>query len=658
MTHSAIQPMIVGVASVSEFLGAAPVASMPRFQFAVEVRLDLGDWRALLASDTEFNNRVVDVRTRGGVVVATCRRPCDGGRFDGTEDERLALLGYAGGRCDWVDLEDDVDLVLDCRVIRSHHDFSGMPDWASVASRLTAQPHDLIKIVGTANSLGDNLDVRDFLHDATNVGAFLMGEKGLLSRVLGHAWGSSLSYWALGQPVASGMVTLNRALDEWRLPTITDQTRVFGVVGTQVQHSHSPAIHNAWLRDSNADAVYLPLVTDDWADFERVSSELPIHGASVTIPFKDHALRSSAHVHSAAEAIGAANTIWKSDNRTQAGNTDAAGFAADLERYGIDPQRALVLGAGGASRAVVYALKSMGTEVSVWTRDDAKCQVFCDITGARPWSVGDNGTFDLVVNATPCGMAGSLEGAMALDRASLEPVLVTGAWIYDLVYSPRETKLIQMARAAGFRACNGFGMLLFQAAEQARRFGYRPTMPRRWPVLGRHVWLVGYRASGKTTVSKWLADMLGVAAIDTDSELEHQFDTTIRDWIGAPTPEKWKEFRTREREVVARVSQQSPAIIATGGGVVETEAAVSAMRESGTVVWLRADIATLQARLTADTTRPSLTSDDVANEVAEVLGRRTPLYRAACDIEIDTGNLSTAFHVASAIVTKLAEFNA
>jgi shikimate dehydrogenase len=237
---------------------------------------------------------------------------------------------------------------------------------------------------------------------------------------------------------------------------------LLGVAGYPVGHSRSPAMHNAALAELGLDWLYvaLPLPPEGFAETVRALPGSGFRGINVTVPHKEaaHAL---AHEHSSvARAIGAANTLTFADGEIHADNTDAQGFldALDAPPRGL---RTLVLGAGGSARAVVWALREAGADVSIWNRTDARAAELAREFGVR--HVAQVAPADLMVNCTSVGLDPSVTGDQALEALGLtgaEPP----ATVVDLVYGERPTPLAAWARSAGARVVDGLEVLVRQGA--------------------------------------------------------------------------------------------------------------------------------------------------------------------------------------------------
>ncbi|MFN2506560.1 MAG: shikimate dehydrogenase [Acidimicrobiales bacterium] len=247
-------------------------------------------------------------------------------------------------------------------------------------------------------------------------------------------------------------------------------TRLAAVIGHPVRHSPSPAMHNAAFRALGLDWAYLAFDVEPGQVPGVLTGmrSLGIAGLSVTIPHKEAVMEGVDRLSPLAEAVGAVNTVVLEPGGTLRGeNTDGPGFLRALhDDEGFDPagRRCLVVGAGGAARAVVKVLADEeASEVVVVNRTPARAEAVAALAGSRGrvGTAADVAEADLVVNATPFGMAGSdLARALPLDPARLGP----GQLVIDLVPNPSVTPLVEAARAAGAVAVNGLGMVVHQAA--------------------------------------------------------------------------------------------------------------------------------------------------------------------------------------------------
>lgn len=257
---------------------------------------------------------------------------------------------------------------------------------------------------------------------------------------------------------------------------ISGTTTVAAVIGSPVRHSLSPALHNAAFGASGADWVYTAFEVAPGRAGAALAAmrALGLGGLSVTMPHKDDVADAVDELDPAAAALHSVNTVVRlADGRLRGHSTDGAGFVASLAEAGADPmgRRVVVLGAGGAARAVVDALGRAGAaEVVVVNRNADRATTAAALAGpvGRVGSAADVADAELVVNATSVGM-GTLE--LPLDPGLLR----AGQVVADLVYHPLETALLAAARAAGARVVDGLGMLVHQAAlQQELWLGARP----------------------------------------------------------------------------------------------------------------------------------------------------------------------------------------
>jgi shikimate dehydrogenase len=257
------------------------------------------------------------------------------------------------------------------------------------------------------------------------------------------------------------------------------------IIGWPIEHSRSPAIHRYWLQVYGIDGDYEKEAVrpEELAGFLRSLAERGYSGANVTLPHKEEALRLAFIADEAARAIGAANTVWRDGaGRLNASNTDAYGFMTNLNQeaphWNKGRRPVMVLGAGGAARAIVYGLTTQGASrilLANRTRDraEALAGAFGPTVGVVDWE-GRNQALagcGLLVNATSLGMTG--KEPLVIDVENLPE----DALVADIVYSPLETPLLASARARGRQTVDGLGMLLYQAVPGFERwFGMRPEV--------------------------------------------------------------------------------------------------------------------------------------------------------------------------------------
>lgn len=265
------------------------------------------------------------------------------------------------------------------------------------------------------------------------------------------------------------------------------------VIGWPVEHSRSPSIHRYWLKQYGIDGAYEKEAVrpEELAQFLGALEARGYAGANVTLPHKEAALRLAAIADEAARMIGAANTLWLDQaGRLSASNSDAYGFVTNLDEQAPDWNKgarpAMVLGAGGAARAVLHGLLTAGVASILLAnrtrgRAEALAQAFGPAVSVVDWKDRNRALAGcgLLVNATSLGMTG--KDPLDIDLKALP----ADAVVVDIVYSPLETKLLAAARARGNRVVDGLGMLLHQAVPGFERwFGVRPEVT---PELRAHV---------------------------------------------------------------------------------------------------------------------------------------------------------------------------
>ena len=451
-------------AVVDRMAALAPVADL--FEVRADFVRDL-DLAALLAARTK-------------PILFTCRPESEGGRFpDRDHEARRRLLSEAVALgFDLVDVEarsgfaDVVASKAGRGLVVSWHDFEGTPDdLDAIHDRIAAQHPDVVKIAVTARSMRDLGRLLAFA--ARHAGgrgprlvALAMGPLGTASRILGGRYGAPFTFASPenGREAAPGQLPAAVLAGTYRVRSISSSTRVYGLLGSDVLRSLSPAIQNRAFAERAIDAVYVPLQAESMSGFAAALPALDLSGFSVTRPYKGEILPYLASVTPGAAEAGSANTVLVRDGRLVGLSTDGDGVLVPLRRR-LDPagRAVAIVGAGGGARAAAFALVRAGARVTVLARRAGQAAEVAAATGCA--SAGLDALpglrWDVLVNATPVG-SGACPGRTLVPAETLRP----GAVVFDMVYEPRETPLLAAARSRGCSTIDGVEMLVAQAVGQ------------------------------------------------------------------------------------------------------------------------------------------------------------------------------------------------
>lgn len=387
-----------------------------------------------------------------------------------------------------------------------------------------------------------------------------------------------------------------------------------GLLGKKLGHSASPQLHALF-------GAY-PYVL-----YERTEEQLPeflrtcdLRGLNVTVPYKQTVLPYCDELTDCARAVGSVNTLLFENGRILGDNTDVFGFRELLTKYGIAVRhkKVLVLGSGGASKAVQYVLREQDAAVTVISR-----------TGENNYvNLKKHQDAEIIVNATPVGMyPQNFESPLDLTRFSCCETVI------DLIYNPLKTALLLQAETLGKQAVNGLFMLCAQAKRASELFQNRSISDdlteTAYQTLSRglqNVILIGMPGCGKSTAGELLAQKTGRPFFDSDTVFEETYDVSPKDFLirfGETS------FREKETAVLKELCKQTGCVIATGGGAVTVPENQPILRQNGTVVYLDRDADALCIQ-----DRP-LTQSQGITALAK---QRLPLYRAWADriVKADT----------------------
>ena len=417
--------------------------------------------------------------------ILTVRRKGDGGAFEGSDAEREPLFHDAGAFA-YVDFESDFNPLsatqaargAGVRIIRSRHIFEGCS--GTIATEADAQCRSADEIPKIAFMPGRLSDITDLFRTTASLPPrdrifCAMGPLGTVSRVLAGRARSFLTYVSpmelLANTAGIGHLDPVRLNEVYSFRTITDKTSLCGVTGWPLAVTSSPEVHRAFYVRDGLDAVLVPLPAEDIADAISMAETLGLKGLAVTIPHKESLLRFLDEKDEAVQAIGAANTVvWRNGHRFGY-NTDAAGFTKALTdflgRDNLRGTRVAILGAGGAARAIAYAIWKLGGDAGVYARDASRAAVLArpyGFTASTLADLGQDGRPDLIVQCTSVGHGTTNPSADPIPNYAFDGHEA----VYDLVYKPSVTPVMARAKAAGCRVESGMTMLRAQAELQHR----------------------------------------------------------------------------------------------------------------------------------------------------------------------------------------------
>jgi shikimate dehydrogenase/3-dehydroquinate dehydratase type I len=405
--------------------------------------------------------------------IATLRSVAQGGLYKGNDEQKVKFLAKAyKAAFDFIDLEEDFPLLhrrdLDgTRIIVSSHVFDSSPRMMNVVDRLVANGSkgDTPKVVYKAETITDvaALVAAGKLYSLAERKFALigMGPLGGITRVCANRYGASLTYVSLepGKEAAPGQIDL--ATMKW----LGDRAIVTGITGHPLDHTVSPAMHNAAFRALNVPGMYFKLPAAP-VELEAVTGtmiELDMRGMNVTIPHKESIIPLLDRLDLQAIKVGAVNTIINNKGTLIGSNTDLYGVAKtfELANFDVKDKDVLVLGAGGASRAVCAYLSEAGANVKITNRTNTKAASLADkfdkVTAVEFDSLA-KGKYAAMVNCTPVGMKG-FPNDLPLPIEAIQK----GMLVLDTIYNPAVTKLMEVAKEKGALPISGKDMLIYQA---------------------------------------------------------------------------------------------------------------------------------------------------------------------------------------------------
>lgn len=411
-------------------------------------------------------------------LIMTCRKKEEGGQFKGSEGERIGILKKCL-KADYVDIEFSAGKEIiseltenkgSSKIIVSYHNFEALPgNIEQIFEEIKATNCDIVKIACMANSLEDNLRMFELIRKAkaekTDIIGLCMGEKGEISRVLNLAYGSYLTYGYLekGRQSAPGQLScefLKRVYGADKLDL--DGLKIYGLVGRPVSKSRGYIVHNLAFKEMELNAVYVNFLVDDLEEFIKNFKGI-VAGLSVTMPYKQEIIQYLDKIEPIAKKVGAVNTVSIRDGKLVGHNTDVYGaIEAIEEKIKIEGKNVVIFGAGGAARAIGYGIVEKKGNLIIVNRTAEKGKKLGAELGVEFKSKEkiDWQNIDILINATSVGMMPDI------NESPIEKEYLHNMVVFDTVYNPPITKMLDMAENNGCTIISGIRMFIYQAAKQ------------------------------------------------------------------------------------------------------------------------------------------------------------------------------------------------
>lgn len=454
------------------------------------------------------------------------------------------------------------------------------------------------------------------------------------------------------------MKMMDRAIDGYKNIVAG---KYIGIFGNPIKHTLSPIIHDTISMSMNIDEKYIPFhIEDNLGEYVKLAYEEGILGLNITVPYKQDVMPYLVDIDKAAKEIGAVNTLVRVEGGYKGYNTDMPGLARAISSEGISLEGATVvmLGAGGAARAVAYmCLKYNASKVYIINRTVEKAKNIADelngffgvdkisALGIDEYDkVMDKESEYIIIQCTSIG----LKKDDGLPLVSNDDFYKKASAGVDLIYNPAKTPFIKCLENYGIKAFNGLKMLLYQGV-MAYELWNEVVVPEEIvdkvyyelekklygeEAKGNNIVLVGYMGSGKTSVGKRIANEFGYKFIDTDEYIVKKENMTINEIFKTKGEEY---FRNLETSVIKElIETTSNSVFSTGGGMPLRRENAMLLKKLGNVYFLRTSADNIYSRVKDSKDRPLLLCDDPKQRIIDMLEERTPKYAYAADYIIDT----------------------
>jgi 3-dehydroquinate dehydratase/shikimate dehydrogenase len=406
-------------------------------------------------------------------VMLAVRRADQGGKFLGTEGERLALIeSLCSLRPAYIDLEYDVpneyrkrlfESYPEISFLSSYHNFSNTPDNLEELYKEVKTPYaHILKLATTAQSSLDALRLLSFIRARSSKEKIIgvaMGEEGRATRILAPVVGSFLTYAPLSEKTAPGQLSAQELQEIYHFGKLNQKTQIYCLIGDPVEKSLSAVIHNAVFEKFGVNAVYIKLKVkrEELPAFFSQAQELPFQGFSITMPLKEAVMPLLTAMSSQTQAIGACNTIKIDKSQLIGYNTDGIGALNALEKKGaVLDKQIVIIGAGGAAKALAYEAIQRGAQVTLLNRTPSKAIAIAEALGATQGGGLDLApqSYDILINCTP------------ESQLISEEWVLPGTIAMDIVNVPKNTSFLVKALSKQCALVFGYEMFTAQALEQ------------------------------------------------------------------------------------------------------------------------------------------------------------------------------------------------
>lgn len=429
------------------------------------------EWRLDLTSDRSPGRIATFLEKTSLPVMLTLRNKDQGGQFSESEEERLSLIvKFLELKPHYIDLEYTTNAEFiariqenypDTQVILSYHDFHGVPDnLEDVYQTLAKMPAFSYKIAIHPTTTAHALQALAVSRRHPNLSVICMGETGSFARVLGAVAGNVIDYACLYEEAktAPGQLTIDELTNIYRYHSLNSDTALYGLIGNPVSQSIGHTHHNHIFEKHHLNAVYVKMKVSDGEldDFFPAALDFGFKGLSVTMPLKEKVLPFLNDISHKAKEIGAVNTLSLCGDVISGGNTDATGALDAIESYlPVKSKSLVILGAGGAAKAIAYEALERGARVTLLNRTEEKARTLAENFGCSHGLLSDvPAEYDVMVNCIP--------EVMPIDPAKINKSAV----LMDITYYPKATPFLREGIAAGCKIIYGEEMYIRQAAGQ------------------------------------------------------------------------------------------------------------------------------------------------------------------------------------------------